>query len=301
MAEEDLPINAQNSVTAKSESFGSDLKRLVRRGAISRGLSADKNLRSVKEGVRIFEDNSDSKNLIDRLGTEVVVVDPAVEEIAIKASEILRKRNSNISAVVLLGSAIHGGSTVRRITGGQDYEPHDFDWGLITKQPMDRRSAEHVVEDFSDIGEQLGETIHSCNYVNPANYRAVDLGSRTRTLEEIFSMQYRERKPIDWPSFPDYGLLILYFEPSYPLEVNEKNQEVVLKALSSLHNQDEEKWALVVDYMIASWGRAHYIKDKHIQPKLNYKDAMLARRIVDNSGDVMSEPFAQKLLATRAT
>ena len=238
--------------------------------------------------------------LYTRLVSELTVTDSIHEECASVIAEQLQDMFElpNLG-IVLMGSAAHGGSSVRKL---MNQNRSDFDWGFVCDLDLSSISytgpgglkeitafVSTAVEIFSS---EQNLDLHSCGAMNGAKLHEKNLASDAALLSEVLQATLFEVS-IKFPS-----RLVFFFQPSYPKRINEKNQEVVLNMLSQLYRIDQKKWELLTKNMVHFWKNIHLIKDKHLTDnydvQLNYEKSLLEKQ----SQAEMSKPFEDLLNST---
>jgi hypothetical protein len=234
-----------------------DLSRLVRRAEIFRRLGSELPLSEIKATVREHEKNLGVNQLVDALVSKEFVVAPKMAAVASELSQRLQHDFRFVDAVVLMGSAVHGGATLRQVMGGGD--SGDLDWGLISKGPLDRAYLSKVVKRAENIIPQIAskhgiDPFRSCEVINPKQYWMPKVGSvgHARFLLKNFHDGSANFKDI-----------CLYFQPSFPPGVNLENRRLLLEGLSGF-SSDNQYWTEIINILIVGWQHIHKIEYKHV-------------------------------------
>ena len=307
-----LPLNGSAILTImagedqEKGDFEKGLVRLVRRRTIERrgpkGKSGLELRREVKEEIM----GLDIPGLLDRLVEDEFLIDEKRAAVATDLSEEIQKKfNLPGLAVVLMGSAVHGGQKIRELMKVEDAYA-DFDWGIVLEKfDMPFSDFFKLRTNISDFGiEQLDilsqrhgikPALHSCRTLNPVdewvwNYSSVD-DARYKMLEtKQFFIGDKEQ---------------LFFCPSFPAWVNESNRHFFLSALTIFASHDWDRWVELSSSFIESWGGVHNLRRKHFLGLENLvgweRDQKIALRLSDLSKDLMIGRMRELILATGRT
>lgn len=234
------------------------------------------------------------------LVTELTVVDPVHGECAAIIGEQLQEVFDlpNLG-IVLLGSAVHGGSEVRKLF---NESKSDFDWGLVcdsdiattslSDQNNLRNIADFVDEAIMLFSDHNNVTLRGCDAMNGITIHEKNLVSTKSLLSEIIQASTAD------VSTKIPSRLIFFFQPSYPPEINQNNQKIILEMLTLLCKIDHKKWLLLIYHMIEAWKHIHFIKRKHLTksygPQLDYDRSIYEKQ----SQREMSQPFVNLLNST---
>src|SRR3989344_5290287 len=162
------------------------IRRLVRRAEIERLLSQDINIDELTKRVRQFEQEADIDKIINDLLTKEVITDPTMMKLSENLYNKLHQEFPEIKAIVLMGSAVHGGARVRQAT--RTWGEHDLDWGIIFDRPVKRGQIEEIINradsflpglaqemGFGEVNSFGESPFHSCRYVNPSYHSNYDI------------------------------------------------------------------------------------------------------------------------------
>ncbi len=280
-------------VRPKKQTFEEDwkhkLRRLIRRSAIYRGLEnlpPGNSMFSVRENVRQFEDVNEVDRVLESLVTEEYTVDQKMAAVAQRVYEFLVSRHPQLLAVVLMGSSIHGGAVLRRLTASGG-EP-DFDWGIITRGDMTLEERIKMLEEVEGLMPELARELdlhsgfHSCASCNPRLYHAKEFRA---------------------PGFRDLSDLLdnakLYLQPSFPPEVNEQNRKKLREYLSCLRRVNPGNGEQFVGMLSKMMRSDHRLRDKHISHAPHRRDENLAKGVVAESSDAMKGPMSKFFDSTK--
>lgn len=285
-----------------TDQWKGNVKRLIRRKMISETRAAS--LPSLKRQVRKRENDLGVDQSLDELASGELIIDPRMAEAAGFLSDNLRVRFPEIEGVVLLGSSVHGGSKIREFTG--DSEP-DLDWGIITNRFLDPNTAADINSEAEKLKDEmasrigLGEKFHLCPTANPIQYRALDLSSADQVVGLFKNRRIADK---DGRTSTDIQLLpgrqaVLYLQPSFPTEVNEKNKEILLDGLRQLAKTNRDLWENSIHEILIAWKASHKLKSKHFNKATELKDRELVRRVTEEiSSWIMGKSLEQLLWAT---
>lgn len=276
-----------SSTTLTPEQWKKDIARLVRRAAIHRYLDGKSTLSEVKEQVRAFEQETGANDVIDALVTDDVIIDPKVGGVTSELSELIIKQFPKVKALVLMGSAVHGGAAIRTLTESQGEK--DLDWGIITTKSMTKEEVDEIIRfaanQLGPLATKVGlpATFHSCDSINPSLYNVSEIQEPVEFLEMLEAGEINAEH------------MLLYLEPSYPSHVNEEQRKIILDAFAKLHETKPEVWEDVTDDIFSKWQEVHNLKKKHFSIAPKAKDKLLRRHIALASSELMAGPMADFL------
>jgi len=160
--------------------FKKGLVRLATRKTIERMGRKSRMGSELRRGVRREISAEDVPGLVTRLIEDEFVID---EGRALVANDLATELREHFDfeglAVVLMGSAVHGGVKTRELVGIPDINP-DFDWGIIMNEiKIGADKFITIREQIRDYGNDLlgpisirhGITppLHGCRVINPPN------------------------------------------------------------------------------------------------------------------------------------
>lgn len=296
------------------------LLRVIRRSMIRKNLDKD-SLRSIVNEVIEEEGSKGVGELVDALVDCEYVVDPEVSSKVMGLSDYLTQEHPDVLAVIVLGSAIHGGSTLRKIlsdggatdnipavvtsdtenTGEKSTGAKDLDWGIITYGETSEDDRSLVVELaetwLRDNAAVKPISLKSCGVANARKVWTPMLRGQEDAItivgEFIDVLGTLLRDPESMVSF-DYDLP-LYFAPSYPPTVNMLNRRYLLSALQNIHSYDPKTADMLIDYIVEDLKGHHLLKRKHFVDNLDPRSEKLASTVVKSSATVMSSALRELL------
>lgn len=246
-----------------------------------------------------------AETLCQRLIEDELLIDEDFAELADSLGKQLREKFDLPGlALVLIGSGVHGGLQLRKLFSTEGSS--DFDWGVVSDRDFadikldDPNSLDHIVE-FVKMGVKAyaavkDRELHSCESMNGFEVHEQNILSVQDLLSSILKM-----KPHEYATLSTQ--LVFYFQPSFPAEINQRNQEFILNTLRILANADHRKWSTLVSSMVESWKGLHLVKRKHVG-RSNYKinsDELENKKHADlkiSSAEAMSQRFREMLDTT---
>lgn len=242
--------------------------------------------------------------LLDKLMHSEFLIEPRWAKISEDLAHELQLEFSEFTniAVIPMGSAIHGGAFLRQVT--QHSTPGqvgDFDWGLATDQdiafddPILSKINTLAKRAVPQLAQEAGveKNMESCSRHNAKYFRVKNLES----VEEAYDHLLKTADNY----IPDQDPFFQIFQPSFPAEVNQRNQEMFLEALRQLAKQDSDLWEVVAENLVQAWERVHRIHGKHLIDQNSSDKAAVkkANELAEYSGRVMSQVFTMIIGSTR--
>ncbi len=185
-----------------------------------------------------------------------LLIDPKIEILMENTSQAVKsKLNSINGALILGGSAASGGILARKLLGKFNDPESDIDTGLLFNPSLEP-SAEFRQELYEVLQNNFSSNedrpYSQCNFHNVERYRVPNIESAERLTDFLINL--------DEDKLDSYcNLYNSYFLPSFPEDVNERNMNLFLEALSNLAKKAEtsidikNKWNLIIKYMIKNW------------------------------------------------
>lgn len=230
------------------QNFEKHLQRTIDRAAIRKGLNEGLPLKEIKKRVR----NNHNRDLPHRLVNELVVVNPEADKIM---EDLQKKVENEFPGVylVLLGSAAHGGAELRKALRPDAAPFSDLDIGII----YDPRIPFYD-QDSTKILELLKKEtpVSICDTFNPTRMQVPSLRDKSDATTLLYQIATD-------PQAIKLGKDIMYFLPSYPPNINRKNQELIFKALKEIGQRNPYEWRVVREILIDRWIIFHALQDKH--------------------------------------
>lgn len=205
-------------------------------------------------------------------------------------------------AVVLSGSAVHGGSLARRMLRIEDSEP-DLDWffafdfgqGEVMDEvvKLARSGKFDYRKIISDLGIKhgLGRGLHSCVQVNPWNTEQVNLKTVEDTANMLNNYDFSSTQPNRTP-------FLTFLNPSFPKLVNEESRRLLHDALCTLFLENQEQWQIAVGSLAQGYVSVHRLDGKHLAPLRRFAKGSEYDKVVSQSGAAMSQPIIRWLNST---
>lgn len=239
-------------------------ERLLVRKTIEAGLKTGGSVTEIKDMVR--SKNLVREKLLSRLTETLVNPDDQFLKLNQYFYDTLSSDFPEIVATGLCGSGALGGVKMRRESG--EMEHTDYDSFLIVEPGIEmstiydiEKRAEGLLEKLTREGDLLVENLpnnfHFCPEYNYRHYHLTDLGELStdgigRYLKQVFMDV----------SVLESARVLMYFMPTYPPEIGERNQKIFLEFLSSL---PPEKWRLWTNGLKDAWiGSISPVKEKHL-------------------------------------
>lgn len=245
---------------------------------------------------------SKAEELARRLISEDLLINEQSAELAETLGEQLNEKFDIPGlAIVLMGSGVHGGRQVRELFGTEDES--DFDWGLVSDIDLRSRNVSEgnsltdiygfVTEAVKAYAGEGNNNFYSCVATNGLEQYEVNIESVKSLLSTVLKLRVPELIPFAVQ-------LAYYFQPSFPAEINQRNQRYVLGTLQILSNAEPFKWRILVEGMIESWQSFHLVKLKHVgnQEKIDALETSRRHEPLKSSPEAMSQRFRKILEAT---
>ncbi|SRR5258708_194642 len=244
----------------------------VHQQIIPRGRPAFGDLRKMVKKEREYVEG---KAVISELTKDMLIVNEDILPFVNGLSSELRQQFAIPGfSVIISGSNVHGGAEIRKVANTQ--ESADFDFALsaddLVKLNHEQELIRLFVKRFIDQKKKLyhlSESFHSCEKYDGSNIRGNFLDS-TSAKNELLSQVRNSTSP--W-LVNDVGFMV-YFYPSSPPEIGEKNRQYILEALRIIYREDEIEWRMVRNYLIENWKEQHILKSKHL-----YDQAYLTKTV----------------------
>lgn len=280
-----------------SDNWINDVLRLIRRSTIQRKMRNSNSLRDVIAQTRAFENQNRVREEVEKLIKEEFSLD---EEMISAATKLKRFLDTEVSkqnefAIVILGSAIHGGAKIRSmmVENGEDHnDTSDLDFGILAN------NLDFLDEDFVNKADNFlkkNSQLHVCETASPILLKSTNIKS-VEDAKNRLEIMYKSKSAYE-PEF-----IGLFFQPSIPPEVNQKNRKLIFEALHDIYQEDAEKWMDIFIVLLTFWKEMHNIKKNHLSYKrnsLNKIDHDLIEKVVKNSGKIMSYPMTELLTKKR--
>lgn len=255
----------------------------------------------------------DVPRLINGLVEKQFVIDEkraaVAADLSIELQEHFGREGIRGLAVVLLGSAVHGGVLTRRMMGTK--KSGDFDYGIILDgkdidmkkfRGIRREMRDYVTDRLTQLSEkyEIWPALERCVEMNPLNRWAWNLVSLTEVMTEFHR---RDKFEYDDPMY-------LYFFPSFPAKNNQRNRELMLEGFSRLARLDRGKWQQLTASFIEGWQGMHKIEIKHLTDvdeesllveDIRRRDIELIRNVGGSSQFQMGKRMEELILATGKT
>lgn len=284
--------------TYDQQNWNRDLQRIIRRGAIRRGIKKSNSLNEIIDATRKFEDQFEVKKRTKKLINEDFSIDEEKRNVARRLREHLvaggvERRGF---AIVILGSAIHGGNMVRKLVMGKKnyFDPNsDIDLGILADE-MDASFANDITEKAM-LFFRNEKRFKLCLYMNPSKLKSSNIGSVKDAIEILNQVN-------KIGSVTKFDPLLLFFEPSIPPEINQNNRSLILEALSIIYQKDKRKWSNICRSILSGWKEIHYIEYKHIQDPTysnNRIDDVIKAKVVRYSNRHMLIAMENLLMSTK--
>lgn len=280
------------------------IQGLVRRTWLAAAREKGGFFRGERERVREIEERERTKETIGGFLGEEASVFPPVGKLAENLSSFLKKKFPEVEAVVLMGSSVNGGGFLRNWVGGDG--PHDLDWGLITNRPLPADRAGMITwmaaGRLPGLAQRfgLGHSFHMCNYINPQSFWI------ERLLEKKDALRLLCQGNLGGSSSEIFFCrLLLFFRPSFPSAVNQRNRSIFLGFLSDLLGLDKRDDVNLLGWLrlglVREWERVTRLKGEYFS-RPNEKgelvwaggrerDAGLEAEVVAKSASLMSIRF----------
>lgn len=284
----------------------------------------------IKQKPRSHRLNSEEKEKIERsaahfdalieqmLREPVIPMSKKIQEVATDVYHKFVADRFEDGAVVVFGSNAHGGIRIRealsQITGipitAGGHNNTDFDWGIVsndvTQDSQIQTRHDIMIESCAEIPE-----IAAKYGLNP--YHFVVCGKHNPANNECIATNLANTE--DAKALLKKGLwktILIYFQPSIPEEINERNSELILQGLRELYTENSHEWQVAVDGLIKEWKGIHFIKRKHLSAsfihkifpfirKVSKRDSDLANQVELLSRELISLPFERLILSTAST
>lgn len=193
--------------------------------------------------------------------------------------------------IVLLGSSAHGGGEIGYLAQREDTP--DLDYSLISSDK----------EGLERDGEKIREFITAEVERLRVAYKLTDKFEVCKALDGDLSVE-NITSPDQAKVYLSDSVLssgevseafFLYFYPTIPAELNERNQQHIATALKEIYQEDPDKWLKLKGILLKNWQMrgSHIIKQVHLGDDHTYGDLRLKRRIVRKSKSAMMKPFEE--------
>ncbi len=278
-----------------AEEWQQQIIRVLARTEAAEKLRAGAGLKEVKEAIRAVQKKGELVKFVENLLLSEVVVEPRHAQVATELGQQLQHEFPQVSnlAVILIGSAVHGGAELRRL---QDYdEDTDLDWGilgdynpsLMVNKPILDSLVQRGYMLIPQIGRKYGlDNLRSCNFYDPYQVNALNL----RDSDEVVNLAKKSLNA---------RRLLWYFLPSFPVAVNERNRRIMLAGLRQLAQSDRTQWDQTIQFLLSYWRGDHELKTKHFKGYYNdQRSHTLIFHLTVQSRDIMAESLHQLLLST---
>lgn len=269
------------------------IRRLIRRALIEKHTANGNTLQEVKNLVRQEESDIGINTFIDSLVDKEFTPSPEMTTIADKVSVAVRNKFPHVKAIVQMGSSIHGGAIIRKITNSEDVP--DFDYGVITDTQLSPEEAAEVEEYVDTLLPALGQAVgygtemKSCLFITPIVYHARTLETAQDTFPLLTNVTDEETRQ----------QIVMYLQPSSPPEINEKNRTILKEALRKLRQENHPQYLECVSKVLEEWITIHKLKIKHFGISLSSRTN---RRLVNitemEAPEKMSKPMKSFLKDT---
>lgn len=300
-----------------SESIGNFKKNMLRLLTRATIKNEQKKTGSLLENVR--KGKKQRSELIDRLTSEVIVVDEEKAAVLLALSEMLRRHFHRPDiTLILLGSAGHGGSDVKKIIHSNEKTiDNEIDYALLTDEHISDSDAAQIQtfiqKSIKDVASRLGvsspDTYRPCDFHNAEHMRKTNIDTPNIVAEQIAqaideAIPLVQANVLEYPEMLDEisEELVLYLQPSFPQETNHENTYKLLEALRMIYEYNPEYWEIMTDEILRQWKIIHKIKTKHITKKKPWSDTRtqdFVSTIEDSSSDAMSEPLKKLLYSSK--
>lgn len=294
--------------------FFSKLKSAMTRRTAELAIKNAEPLSAIKEKVR------NQADLIKKLQTEILIPEKAKARVLAKLSEELQAHfNSPDLALVMLGSASHGGGEIKRHMYPDQELSREIDYGLLSDEALSQQDAEMVHEFVQermpfiaqDLGLEHASDYHPCGFTNAILVRSLNLESSIDLAKDLTQIITDNQKVVqdgllEYSDILDETVeqLILYYHPSFPLDVNQRNLRILHDALKKIYTDNPSYWQIIVDELTRQWMIVHRIKDKHLTNKKNWEDTKthdFVSRVGQESSISMARPFIDLLESTKSS
>lgn len=295
--------------------FRQNFLKVLKREHISRAISDGKSLAEIKKSLRELTKTKEILDIVNNLLESPIIVEQRRAALANDMSIALKARFPSVPnlSVILMGSAVHGGGELREVMHNPGSS--DIDWALTcdnnsldnpdVRQRM-MEVAEKCIEDKATThGLEAG--FHSCDSYNGGRYFRQNFTSaddcKTFIEFSFISNITVPARSLEMRANNAVERLVMFFQPTFPVEVGNSNREFIIAALQSLAQENPDLWKEVVKRMKSAWRQLHIIKAKHIMKnnrnwqEYDYKTHMIATDLSDD--EAMSEPFYRLLDSIR--
>ena len=212
------------------------------------------------------------------------------------ATEIQNRHPTANAGVVLLGSAIHGTSLIREVFERESIlMREDFDLGIVfDRDSLDKNDLEKIESEMEGFLKNSIQIFKICSVFKPSKINICNLTDEVEALRVLTdnvgqSDDYKHSH-------------LLYFEPSYPPEVNQTNLKYITSGLEKLSVENFQQWHHIVKNVLKSWYTIHAVKVKHFpwneNEVKNIRLLVLLNKVDQQSGQMMSGNMRNLLSGT---
>lgn len=300
----------------QSESdFSKWLGRVLRRDAIGKNFDAQGGGKAIEtRNIRAIEEQDQRHEVNQGLVEQLNVVEPNTDRLLNSLIwELREKLNRQDLTIVLLGSAAVGGKTIKNILVGEKVGDNELDYALLTDTLVSSADATTIHAQFEAL---LVPTARELNLLRPDSYRACGTHNAIyeryvnahdpQVLAEEINQAIDENRKLVEDGLLDFSeildeisrYLIIYFQPSYPAEVNQNNIQVVLDALSLINQANPNNFQIIKQDLLREWQKNHRLKEKHLTGKKAWTDdrtAKFVKNVGESSSQAMSQPLENLL------
>jgi len=293
-------LNTLNPTTTEPQDWAFESKRFLRRSNLERVRDNNHGIfpPDTRQEVRSHEARIDLDYHLSKLTGIEIFVDPRMDALASDVAQIvISKFGFAINAIVVQGSASYGGDFFRQATQAER-EP-DFDWAILFQkgglfnlglnQLIARLATKTIERAMPKIAAKHGfsPSFHSCESVNPINYHTPSFQDAAQADEFVLSATNNPRK---------MQLMQLYFLSSYPSQVNEKNQALIMQSLEKLKQINYSAWAITVEKIIKNFKETRRLDEKHLPISKYKRTNRLRSRTINSSSRILNLPLKKILM-----
>lgn len=272
-----------------------NLKRLQRRSLISTALQAGEVDSNTKQLIRQKENSTNLEETYNALISQEFYIDRETKLVARNLSRFLNRQFPDYEiAVILAGSAIHGGKQLRKIFLGTFTSDFDCILGINPKKKNVVVNQEVLnLIDAATESYLKDRKISLCKIMRPKNLALPPFTDPNN--QQITLLNTNDEELIK-----SLNLELFYFYPSFPPEFNNKNRQNVLKLLKNIYQKSPYLWKITVTRLLRDWAVTHRIQYKYIKNEQggNNKSTGLAIKIESESKFKMLKHFETLLLST---
>lgn len=221
---------------------GEHFQRAIRRTLITRELNKTASLNDIKSTVRTQEAAHPATEAYHRLITELLPVDPHVDQLSEHLATELQQRCPQLEALVLLGSLGRGGALIR--ASADTLDKVDLDVGFILKQPISEEERATIQGQLDDVVKELkqqhsvlvqpfGEEFAICPGQRDGKYLEAIMPESPKALAkqiiQAYQAGYDESETVE-------EQVTLLLRRTYPLSTDQKIKTLVIDGLQQLHD-----------------------------------------------------------------